>query len=469
VKLATVFVAFSVYLFVGPKPCSGAAQREPLSNTHRIDDELRKLDESEIGKQVKELERRYSESESQLEKSLESYRNDFEKLQKSEAYRRYEETRRKLESERDSQWATERKIMAEAARKLYAARHEELKRLAPDDLPSLARIGLDVLTYPRVDGSTSTHPLSVILACRALGTPYEWIYPEPTGSLWSGRPNLPSDLFLFEPRSFYPSRNKLEFELAASRVVAKPARVGQERVAVMINSLLAANSSTHDAYTNLIAKKCDLNLTARAPSKDELALAKSKGVKLEIQPIARDALVFVVNRANRVTNLTVAQIEAIYRGNLKNWRDVGGEGRIAAVWRERNSGSRELFDALISSTKLIPEPKYRPELYGIGMAGPYNIVTTDKSALGYSVYYYEHFMSLSPYTQTVAINGVEPNAQTIAAKTYPLVTVVYAAFRSGESPDTPAMKLLNWLLSPEGQRVVRESGYVPVKGTAKKG
>jgi phosphate transport system substrate-binding protein len=71
-------------------------------------------------------------------------------------------------------------------------------------------------------------------------------------------------------------------------------------------------------------------------------------------------------------------------------------------------------------------------------------------------------MALSPYTRTVAIDGVEPTADTIASSKYPFVCDVFAAYREDQAPESPAMKLLHWLLSPEGQAVVRESGYVPI-------
>ena len=72
-------------------------------------------------------------------------------------------------------------------------------------------------------------------------------------------------------------------------------------------------------------------------------------------------------------------------------------------------------------------------------------------------------MALSPYTRTVAIDGVEPTATSIASGKYPFTADVYVAYRANEPADSPATKLLNWLVSPEGQAVVRESGYVPVQ------
>jgi phosphate transport system substrate-binding protein len=231
----------------------------------------------------------------------------------------------------------------------------------------------------------------------------------------------------------------------------------------MINSLLAISTSTHDAYTNLVEGKCDLNLTARAPSADELAIARKKGVTIELRPIAKDALVFIVNQKNLIKSIGRQEVMQIYQGHINSWAQFGGVARsIVPLWRERNSGSRELFDALVSKGQHLPEPTSN-NLFSNSMAGPYNQVTQDVNSLGYSVFYYEHFMALSPYTRVVAIDGIEPNAESIASGKYPLTADVYAAYRAGDPADSPAMKLLAWLLSPEGQAVVRESGYVPAK------
>src|SRR5690606_6342778 len=96
-------------------------------------------------------------------------------------------------------------------------------------------------------------------------------------------------------------------------VVAMPADPQQHRLAVMINNLLARTSGTNGAYVNLIEGNADLILVARTPSADELALAGDKGVTIEAHPIARDALVFVVNRRNDLDDLTIEQIRTLYR------------------------------------------------------------------------------------------------------------------------------------------------------------
>ncbi len=88
--------------------------------------------------------------------------------------------------------------------------------------------------------------------------------------------------------------------------------------------------------------------------------------------------------------------------------------------------------------------------------------TSDKGGLAYSVDYYERFMSGSPRTRTIAVNGTEPTFDTIRQRKYPYTAEVFAVTRKGIDPHAPAARLRNWLLSAEGQSVVRESGYVPL-------
>ena len=179
----------------------------------------------------------------------------------------------------------------------------------------------------------------------------------------------------------------------------------------------------------------------------------------------------MVNVKNPVAGLSSDQLRGIYKEKIARWKDVGGiapkegEDKIMAFWRERDSGSRELFEALLMKGEIQPDPEgtRKPMLLSSGMGGPFSRLTDSEQGLAYSVYYYEHFMALSPHTRTIAVDGVEPTAETIASGKYPFVAPVYVAYRANQPADSPGMKLLNWLRSPEGEAVIRESGYVPAK------
>jgi phosphate transport system substrate-binding protein len=436
-------------------------QEGPFPKTGKVEEALKELDQMPVAAEYQRQSKVISDLQEGQRKKVQVLYEKLQKLCDSPAYKEYLKKRQALESQRSSAWEVERKVMAEEARKIYAARHEEIRRLAKATLSDAKKLGLDVLNYPKVDGSTSTGPLSVIIASRILGTPYEWVYPEPTGQPWRDRRDLSAS---FLPAAARLQPRDVEFSLATLQVVAKPTTKGRDRVAMMINSLLAASTSTHDAYVNIIEGRSDLDLAARPPSQSELKLAKEKGVTIQLEPIARDAFVLLVNLKNPVEGLTRKQVREIYEEKITDWSAVGGKaGKIQAFRRERDSGSRELFDALVMQGQALPEGDRFNELYANSMMGPYNQVTERPEGLGYSIYYYEHFMAASPATRVLAIDGVAPTLETIASGKYPWVTRVYVAYRAGAKENSPAMKLLRWMTSEEGQEVVRESGYVPEK------
>ena len=97
------------------------------------------------------------------------------------------------------------------------------------------------------------------------------------------------------------------------------------------------------------------------------------------------------------------------------------------------------------------------------MSGPYNALTVEPNGIGYSVYYYDQYMAMSPYTRRLAIDGIEPTPDTFASGKYPFVAPVFAAFRKSEPESSAARRLVTWLVSPEGQAVVHQAGYIQAK------
>lgn len=435
------------------------AEEAGLPRTNEASAQIAELDRLPVAVSYHEIAGKINSINEAHRKQRQELEDQLDGLGRSPDFLAYARKRAELEKRRESAWDAERRLMIESAKKIYAARHAEIGSRAPAEVPQARALGFDVLSYPRVDGSTSTGPLGVVLACRILGVPYEWRYPNPRGNPWLDpvdvRDRFISGLFGGNP---YDD----EFVLATLKLVAKPTTSEQERTAPIINSLLAAHSSTHDAYVNLIEGRKDLNLTARLPSASELKLAAEKGVTIRTEAIARDALVFIVHVRNPVRGLTRQQVCDIYDDRTTTWSAVGGgEGEIQAFRRKRDSGSRELFDQLVGEGRPPVDHPRHDDLYSSGMEGPFSQVTQHPRGIGYSIYYYDHFMAASPYTRRLAIDGVEPNAETIASGAYPWVARVHVAYRDGEAADSPAMKLVRWLVSREGQAVVRESGYVP--------
>lgn len=224
------------------------------------------------------------------------------------------------------------------------------------------------------------------------------------------------------------------------------------------------HNTTHRAYVNLIEGKADIILVT-GPSDEELALARQRGIDLEVVPVVNDAFVFLANVKNPVETLTVEQIQGIYQGKIKNWSEVGGEDKeIIAYQRPKNSGSQTLMEnEVMKGLTLMEAPK---EHVPAGMGDLIERVAgydNSDRALGYSVYYFAKTMYSRDTMKILAVNGIKPDKKTIAEGKYPFSSSYYAVLKKSDPEGSPARQLLKWILGREGQDLAEQAGYVPLK------
>jgi phosphate transport system substrate-binding protein len=224
------------------------------------------------------------------------------------------------------------------------------------------------------------------------------------------------------------------------------------------------HSGTHGSYVRLIEGEADLILVARLPSEDELRAARESGVALDAVAVARDAFVFLVHADNKVKALDLDILREIYAGRISRWGDagrrVGAHAEIHPYQRNRNSGSQELMERLVmQGLPMVDAPNMLLE----SMMGPINAIGGDPLGIGYSVYYYATFIHPGEEIKLIGVDGVLPTSQSIADRSYPLTTEVYAVIRKGAPRKSRAVQLRDWLFTAEGQGVVARSGYVPVR------
>jgi phosphate transport system substrate-binding protein len=292
--------------------------------------------------------------------------------------------------------------------------------------------GLGFDNFPKMDGSTSTQPLKMLIACKLLGVRYEWTL-APTisglvGERWL-RPH-PEDLPASDPDFF------------------------DEHIKV---------SQTHGAFINLIDGNADLIMTHRTLSPDEKAYADEKKVTPVEISIALDAFVFIVNKDNPVKSLTAKQIQDIYTGDITNWQQVGGHNEaIRPFVRPRNSGSQEVMESLVMQGAAINESLETSEI--ASMAGVFPEITHFTNGLCYTFDYYKEVMMETPHERVpkLAVNNVFPDEKNVADRTYPFVAEVHVAIRSDLDKNSVAYKLYRLLQTKAGKRVIAESGYIPI-------
>lgn len=228
------------------------------------------------------------------------------------------------------------------------------------------------------------------------------------------------------------------------------------------------HNKTHQAYLNLIDKKADL-IFVTSPSAEELEIAKEKKVELEVIPIVSEAFVFLTGKDNPVSDLSLKDIQRIYIGEVTNWKAVGGEDiPIIAYQRPVNSGSQTGFIDLVMKGR---QPMGAPSSHVIaGMGELIDTVaayTDEPNGLGYSYYYYASEMWGNEKVKLLSIDGVSPNNETISSREYPIHTAYYAVFRKEEAQNSDVRKIVSYILSKDGQDLMEEAGYVKVQADKK--
>ncbi|MGE7980859.1 substrate-binding domain-containing protein [Solibacillus sp. NPDC093137] len=220
-------------------------------------------------------------------------------------------------------------------------------------------------------------------------------------------------------------------------------------------------NQTHEAYTNLIFGNTDM-IFAAGPSDSQINQAEQQGIKLHLTPIGKEAFVFFVNSKNNVNHLSLDQIKGIYAGKITNWEEVGGkDDAIRAFQRPQDSGSQTALQRLMGDTPLMEAPT---EDIATGMGGIINEVSqykNYKNAIGYTFRYYSNEMVKNKEIKLLEINGVAPTRETIRNNTYPIASEFYIV-TAGE-PTGNVKKLIEWVLSEEGQALVEKAGYVSLK------
>ncbi len=185
---------------------------------------------------------------------------------------------------------------------------------------------------------------------------------------------------------------------------------------------------------------------------------------LDFMPIGKDALVFLANTGNPVENLSEDQLIDIYTGKIRNWSELGGSNlEILAFQRSANSGSQTLMENLVlKGTEPMPAPSYMVPSEMGELIEKVSGYSNEENALGYSVYFYARNMYSMPNLRFMAVNGVEPDNKTIQSGEYPYTNDFYAVIREEEPEDSPARQIAEWLVSEPGQELIAALGYVPV-------
>lgn len=190
----------------------------------------------------------------------------------------------------------------------------------------------------------------------------------------------------------------------------------------------------------------DIGLASRELKDDEAET-------LEATVLALDGIAIVVHKDNPVKDLTTEQITAIYKGEISNWKEVGGDDQeIVLIGREAGSGTRDGFESVL---EIEDQAKYRQELTSTGDV--LTTVASNTNAIGYA-----SVASVTDEVQALSVGGIEPTDETIKDGSYVIQRPFNLVTKKGEELTEEAQKFFDYITSPEANKLITKAGVVPV-------
>lgn len=228
-----------------------------------------------------------------------------------------------------------------------------------------------------------------------------------------------------------------------------------------INGKIVQFSNTVYGISRLIEGHIDLFFGAE-PSLSQKQDAKDNGVELVITPIGKEAFVFFVEEDNPIDNLSVEELRSIYHGDIKNWKQVGGDNQdIIAFQRPEGSGSQTIMNHFMNGMGL-----QEPQTYEIfnSMGGVIKEVAqyaNEQGAIGYSFRYFVEELNQEKNVKILSVDGVYPSLENIQNGSYPIcVDLCIISRKDNDNPNVE--EVINYVLSKQGQKIIQEVGYAPL-------
>jgi len=209
----------------------------------------------------------------------------------------------------------------------------------------------------------------------------------------------------------------------------------------------------------LIDNTTDLAQSSRKIKMDEKIKLQEAGVTYKEVIAAYDALAVIVHSENKVNKLTREQLEGIFTGKIKNWKEVGGDdAKIIVYSRESSSGTYEFFKEHVMSKK-----NFANDVLSMPATGAIiQSVSQTKGAIGYvGLAYIDKNEKALQVSYDKGKTFVAPTMETAKNKTYPIVRPLYYYYNT--KVESKVKPFLDFILSAEGQKIVEQVGYVPLK------
>ena len=201
---------------------------------------------------------------------------------------------------------------------------------------------------------------------------------------------------------------------------------------------------------------CQASRAMKDKEKDDLK-AKRNGAAAVETKVALDALAVYVNAKNPLTEISVPQLAKIYKGEIKDWKEVGGAPHAIVLYgRENNSGTYGYFKEHVLENKDFAAATQT-------LAGTSAVVAAvkgDPNGIGYGGIAYLEGIKALKVKKDDATPAVEPSLATAQSGAYPISRFLY--FYTAVEASGTTKKFIDWVVGPDGQKVIEDVGYYPL-------
>jgi phosphate transport system substrate-binding protein len=222
---------------------------------------------------------------------------------------------------------------------------------------------------------------------------------------------------------------------------------------------------TGTGFAALLNNTCDIAMASRQVEENEVNLAKKQNIIYKEFIIGLDGLAVLVNKSNPVNNLTMEQLRDIFMAKITNWEQIGGENRpIVLLSRESNSGTHMFFkETVIRLNDINSKDEFSPK----ALLMPSSQAIVDEIYQNPNAIGYAGIGFMNDQTKAISVsaqNSTEyfyPTIENVMYGKYPISRPLYL-YTNGE-PKGTVKDFIDYALSKDGQKIVVETAFVPIK------
>jgi phosphate transport system substrate-binding protein len=204
---------------------------------------------------------------------------------------------------------------------------------------------------------------------------------------------------------------------------------------------------------SLVDGTCDVADASRAIKDTEIDKAIANGIDPKAHVVAMDGIAVIVHSSNPINALTKKQIRDIFTGKISNWSLVGGSNeKIVVISRDTSSGTFEAFNEMVlNKEKVRPDAVMQASNQAVAQT-----ISRTPGGIGYAGLGF-----IAEDTKAVTVDGIVCSKETVLLGKYPVSRPLFM-YTNG-SPKGEIKGFIDFVKSPEGQRIAEEQGFVGLK------